>query len=474
MADALRPEICVIGGGPAGIAAARAAAAEGVSVVLVEKKALGGLNLAGGAIPLAALMAAASLHEALRRGPSLGISGAPLQINLAKVRDHVAGAVATVAAGISREHLIAEGISVINGRARFIDALTIAAGEATVRPRWVILAVGARPATPSLPGLDNVEHLAAPDAFELNRKIAHLIVVGASPEGLALAQAYQRLGIDATIVDEGPLLADEDAEAIDLLKTRLVREGVRLRTGVKVERITRRRGGIRVALNDPTEGDVTVDGSHLFLAGGRKAATDGLGLEAAGIGHDDAGIVVDGFRTSNRRVFAIGDAVEGPGSVVRAEQEGRAVVQAILFRRNARPDPAMGPWTTMTDPSYARVGQTEAAARRDSKEVRVWRFPFAETPRAIADKVPEGFLKVVATGNGRVLGAAALGRDASEHIALWSLAIGRGLPLSAMAELVAAYPSRVDAARSLALAAAGPRLTRPWRKRIIALLGKFG
>src|SRR5258708_2661146 len=124
MADILRPQICVVGGGPAGIAAARAAAAEGMAVVLVEKKAKGGLNLSGGAVPLAALMAAASVNDALRRGPALGVSAAPVQVNLAKVRDHVAAAVATIAAGVSRDHLIAEGINVIIGRARFLDSAT--------------------------------------------------------------------------------------------------------------------------------------------------------------------------------------------------------------------------------------------------------------------------------------------------------------------------------------------------------------
>jgi pyruvate/2-oxoglutarate dehydrogenase complex dihydrolipoamide dehydrogenase (E3) component len=474
MADALTPDLCVIGGGPGGIAAARTAVAEGASVVLIEKKTLGGANLAEGAIPLAALMAAAGLSEAFRRGPAMGVSGAPLQINLAKTRDHISATRAAVAAAISAEHLTAEGTKVISARARFVNPATVAAGDATIRARRFVLATGARPAVPDLPGLSNVEHLAVSDALDFARKPSHVVVVGATADGLALAQGHQRLGIDATVIDPGPPLPEEDAELVAILAASLAREGVRVRTGVKVERITRRRGGVRVALNDPGEGDIVVDGSHLLLAAGRRPAVDGLGLDAAGITHDDAGIVVTGFRTSNRRVYAIGDAIAGPASVVRAEAEGRAVVRSLLLRLPVRLDPGLLPRATQTDPAIASIGLGEGAARRRNGKVRVWRYPFAEAERAVADRLPEGMLKVTATEAGRILGATVIGRDAAEHIALWSLAMRAGLPLARLADRLGAYPSRADVARALAEAAERPRLTAGPRKRIIRLLGKFG
>jgi pyruvate/2-oxoglutarate dehydrogenase complex dihydrolipoamide dehydrogenase (E3) component len=291
-----------------------------------------------------------------------------------------------------------------------------------------------------------------------------------------VAQAHQRLGIDATVIDEAPLLPEEDGELVELLRARLTREGVRIRTGVKLERITRRRGGVRVALREPDDSSeaIAIDGSHLFLATARRPAIDGLGLDAGGIAHDQHGIATNRFRTSNRRVYAVGDAITGLGTVVRAEREGRQVVRAILFRRTLPANAPDAPWSTLTDPGYTRVGATETMAKRQHRDVRVWRYPFAETARAVAEKAPEGLLKVVATTGGRILGAAALGRDAAEHVALWSLAISRGLSLAAMTEFAAAYPSRAEAARSLALMATAPGLTSPWRKRIITLLGKFG
>jgi pyruvate/2-oxoglutarate dehydrogenase complex dihydrolipoamide dehydrogenase (E3) component len=472
MADALTPDICVIGGGPSGIAAARAAAAEGVSVVLVEKRALGGANLAEGAVPLAALMAAAGLSDALRRGPAMGVSGAPLQVNLAKTREHIVGARAALAAGISAGHLAAEGIKVIAARARFLNQSAVAAGEAVIRARRFILAVGSRAAAPDLPGIANVDHLAAAEAFDFARKPSHLIVLGATAHGLALAQAHQRLGIDTTVIDEGPVLPDEDAELAGILRNLLAREGLRVRAGVKVDKITRRRGGLRVALRDPAEGDIVVDGSHLLLAAGRRPAIDGLGLDTAGIAHDDTAIAVRGFRTANRRVYAIGDAIAGPASVARAEAEARAVVRSILLRLPVRHDP-LSVRATQTDPALASVGLGEAGAGKTGR-VRIWRYPFAEGDRAVAERVPEGVLKVIASEGGRILGAAALGRDAAEHIALWSLAIGAGLSLPALADLRAAYPTRADVARALAASAQAQRLTGGSRKRIIRFLGKFG
>jgi pyruvate/2-oxoglutarate dehydrogenase complex dihydrolipoamide dehydrogenase (E3) component len=248
---------------------------------------------------------------------------------------------------------------------------------------------------------------------------------------------------------------------------------LRLRCGVKVERITRRRGGVRIALRDPEEGEISVDGSHLLVVAGRRPAVDGVGLETAGIKYDDTGILVRGLRTSNRRVYAIGDAIAGPASVVRAEREARAVVRSILLRLPLRVDHSPTAWTTQTDPALAGVGLDEAEARKRGPRVRVWRMPFAESKRAIADGVPDGVIKVIASPSGRILGAAALGRDAAEHIALWSLAIQERIPLSALARLEAAYPSRADVARALAMEAAAG-LTGRLRKRIIRLLGKFG
>ncbi|HEY5080780.1 MAG TPA: NAD(P)/FAD-dependent oxidoreductase [Bauldia sp.] len=485
MAEELSPDICVIGGGPGGIAAALAVAADGVSVVLIEKGRLGGANLTSGTVPSKALLAAAELHEALRAGPSLGVTGAPLQVNFGKLRDHILAATEAIARNVSPERLTAAGVRVVAGEARFANPDMVVVGETLIRARRFIVAVGSQPEVPSYPGFETIETMTFAEAFELARKPAHLLVLGAGRHTLELAQAYLRLGIDTTVIDEGAALPDDDPELAAIVLDRLRAEGVRVRTGVKIQAIARRRGGIRVTIADPendatVDAGVPVDGSHLLVATGRMPAVEGLGLAAAGIEGNASGIVVDGnLRTTNRRVYAVGDAVAGPALATRAEIQARAVVRTILYRLPARDTASAVPIVAFTDPALASVGLGEAEARRRHPDARILRFPFIENDRAHIERQPAGMIKVMATGGGRILGAAIVGRDAGELIALWSLAVAGGLSLAAMRAFVPPYPTRSAISARVAspdesslLGASG--LTPLWRKRIIDLLWKLG
>jgi pyruvate/2-oxoglutarate dehydrogenase complex dihydrolipoamide dehydrogenase (E3) component len=482
MAEALTPDICVVGGGPGGIAAALAAAAEGVPVVLVERAGMGGSDLASGTIPSKALVAAAGIYEALRLGPVFGVTAAPLQVNLGKVREHIEAVTGEVSAGVSAGRLTALGVTVIAGEARFRDRRTLSAGERLVRPRRVILAVGSQPSIPAVPGLDTVEYMTPADGgFDLSRKPAHLIILGADRHALELAQAHNRLGIDTTVVAEGPALADDDPELAALVVDRLRAEGIRVRLNVRITSVARRKGGIRFLVTGTDErdanaagGEIAVDGSHLLVVAGRRPNVDDLGLAAAGIQYDGSGIAVDRqLRTTNRRVYAIGDAVAGPASAGRAEYQAGRAVNSILYRWPFPDDPGAVPAVAFTDPGLASVGLSEGEARRRHGDVRTLRFPFVENDRALIERLPAGAIKVVADRRGRILGAAIVGRDAAELIVPWSLAVANRLPLSAMAALVTPHPTRSGIARRVAaLPEAG--LTPGWRRRIIELLRKFG
>jgi pyruvate/2-oxoglutarate dehydrogenase complex dihydrolipoamide dehydrogenase (E3) component len=485
MAEEISPDICVIGGGPGGIAAAVTAAAEGVSVVLVEKSRLGGANLAFGGVPSKALLAAADLHEGLRLGPMLGVTGAPLQVNLGKVREHIVAATEAIARNVAPERLNVSGVRVIMGEARFANPAMVVVGETSIRARRFVLAVGSQAVIPAFHGLDTVETMTFADAFELARRPAHLLILGAGRYALELAQAYSRLGIDTTVIDEAAALPDEDPELAAILVDRLRAEGIRVRTGVTIRSMARRRGGIRITLIDPqdaasTGAEVAVDGSHLLVAAGRVPAVEGLGLAAADIASNASGIVVDGnLRTTNRRVYAVGDAVAGPALATRAEVQARAVVRTILYRLPGRADASAVPVVAFTDPALAAVGLGEAEARRRHPDARVLRFPFIENDRAHIERRPAGMIKVVATGGGRILGAAIVGRDAGELIALWSLAVANGLSLAAMRAFVPPYPTRSAISARVASPgdgslAAVPGLTASWRKRIIEVLRKLG
>ena len=369
MAEVQTPDICVIGGGPGGMAVAMAAAAYSVPVVLVEKGTMGGANLAYGGVPAAALVAAAGQYEALRRAPAMGVTGAPLQVNFAKVAEHIRSVANAVAPAMSAERLAALGVRVVHANAHFADRRTLVAGNVVVRARRFVVATGAVPVDPPLPGLEGIDHMTVADAFDLTRKPGHLIVLGATSRGLTLAQAYARLGVDTTVVDEKPALADDDPELAAIVIDRLTAEGIRIRDRAKIDGVSRRRGGIRVGL---AGGDEAIDGTHLLVANGRAPNIVGLGLDVAAVAHDQNGIVVDRhLRTTNRRVYAIGDVIAGPALANRADYQADRVVRNILFRFPHRDHPSAVPVVTFTDPALATVGFSESDAAP-----AIWQTPY--------------------------------------------------------------------------------------------------
>ncbi len=475
MSEQLTPDICVIGGGPGGIAAARAAVAEGVSVVLVEKGATGGSDLAGGSVPAQALRTAAATYRALGDGPAMGVSAAPLQVALPRLRDHIVAVSEAVARNVSPERLAVLGIKVVHGLGHFLDHRTLAVGETVIRARRFILAIGARPMKPAIAGIENVDTMTFAEAFELRGKPQHLIVLGAGPHALGVAQSYNRLGIDATVLSDGAALPGVDPELAAIVVRQLEVEGVRFRTGAAISSAQRRRGGVRFVVVDPESGEeFAVDGTHVLVAGDCGPAIEGVGLDAAGIEAGPGGISVNRVGlTSNRRVYAIGDAVAGASSVARAEQEAVTAVRHALFRV-ARGASGAAPIAIYTDPALASVGLGEDEARARHKRIGVFRFPFAENERAAAERDAAGIVKVVTDSSGGVLGAAIVGRGAEELIALWSLAVQRRENLAAMAALPLSHPTRGAVARRVAQAALAAGLTSPWRQRIIAAVRKLG
>jgi pyruvate/2-oxoglutarate dehydrogenase complex dihydrolipoamide dehydrogenase (E3) component len=472
MAETLTPDIGVIGAGSAGLSVAAAAAAFGVSTVLIEKHKMGGDCLNTGCVPSKALLAAAKRAALMRNSDAFGVTAQLASVDFAKVHAHVHRVIAAIAPADSAERFAGLGVRVIKGHATFKDRRTVAVGDIQIRARRFVIATGSVPAAPPIPGLDQGPYFTNETIFSLTDLPKHLIVIGAGPIGLELAQAFRRFGSDVTVLEAAQPLAKDDPECAAIVVTALERDGVVIRGGVNVAAVACAVGNVKVTL----EGGETIDGTHLLVAAGRKATTDGLGLEAAGIRHDRAGIVVNKkLKTSNRRVYAIGDAAAGQLQLTHAANyHAGLVIRNALFRLPVRVNNDVIPWVTYTDPELAQTGLSEAEARKRGYKVRLLRWPYHDNDRAQAEREIHGHIKVVTTANGKILGATIVGAQAGELITMWTLAIAQRLNIRAVTGVVVPYPTLSELGKRAAIDYFTPSLTSPWVRRIIAWLRLFG
>lgn len=468
MMERIEADLCVIGAGSGGLVLAAGAVQMGARVVLIEGHKMGGDCLNTGCVPSKALLAAAKAAEALRRPGLPGVAAVEPVVDFAGVMGHVHATIARIAPHDSQERFEGLGVRVIRAWARFVSEREVEAGEARVTARRFAVATGSQPAVPDLPGLAEVPFLTNETLFDLTERPRHLIILGAGPIAAEMAQAFRRLGTEVTLIARRRLLPREDAAAAEVLARQLRAEGVDLREGQAVEAVL---PGPVLRLADGT----LVAGSHLLLATGRVPALERLGLQAAGIAWDGQGIRVDArMRTTNRRVFALGDvAGQGQYTHLAAHQAGVVLRQAVLGLP-ARADRAAIPRVTYTEPEVAQLGLTEAEARaRHGAALTVLQADFDHNDRAIAEGREEGFVKVLAAA-GRPVGVTVVGEGAGDLIAPWGLALGRRMKLSAVAGTVLPYPTRSEAAKRAAGAYFAPKLfANPWLKRLVRAVQKW-
>ncbi len=475
MPELLRPDICVIGAGSGGLSVAAAAAAFGVPVVLVEKARMGGDCLNTGCVPSKSLIAAGKRAHAIAAARPFGVTAPGAEVAFGDVHRHVHDVIAAVAPNDSKERFGGLGVRVIEGTARFKDARTVAVGdEIEIKARRFVIATGSSPSVPPIPGLAETPHLTNETVFNLTARPEHLVVIGAGPIGLELAQAFRRLGAEVTVLEAAQPLAREDPECAGIVLDALAREGVVVRAGAAVVRVEAADARVKVVVRAGA-GEQVLDGSHLLVATGRRVNTAGLGLEDAGIEYDGGGIRVDqGLRTANKRVYAIGDAAGGAQFTHAANYHAGLVIRNALFRLRVKVDDDLIPRVTFTDPELAHVGLTEAEARRRGVALRVLRWPYHENDRAQAERETVGHIKVVTDRRGRILGATIVGAAAGELITTWTLAISQGLNIRAFTGIVVPYPTLAEVGKRAAITYFTPSLTSPWVRRIIALLRRFG
>ena len=356
MARAITTDLCVIGAGSAGLAVAAGAVQMGAEVVLIEKGRMGGDCLNYGCVPSKSLIAAGKAAQTVRTAARFGVNGHEPAIDFQAVHDHVKGVIAAIAPHDLEERFAGLGVKVVRAPARFVGPREVAAGEARITARRFVVATGSSPALPPVPGLAEAPHLTNETVFDLTERPEHLIVLGGGPIGCELAQAQRRLGARVTLLELFTILPKDDPAAVEVVRRQLVAEGIDLREQVAVTGVEREGNGVAITLEQAGVQE-RLTGSHLLVAAGRRANVEGLGLAAAGVEHSPKGIKVDArLRTTNRRIYAIGDVAGGLQFTHVAGYHAGIVIRNALFRLPAKVDTSAVPWVTYTEPELAQVG----------------------------------------------------------------------------------------------------------------------
>lgn len=472
--EQIKTDVCVIGAGSGGLSVAAGASQLGARVVLLERGEMGGDCLNYGCVPSKALIAAGRVAEAFRGSGQFGIIPVVPEIAYEKVHDHVHAVVAAIKPNDSVERFEGLGVNVIKAAGKFVGPRQVAAGEVRISAKYFVVATGSCAVIPPIQGLADVPYLTNETIFNLRECPKHLIVVGGGPIGCELAQAYRRLGAKVTVVEMFRILSNDDPEAAEVVRRQFRREGVELCEGMRVSKVQSAEIGVAIEVAGET-GQAMIMGSHILIAVGRKPNVDGLDLDVAGIAHSQEGINVDTrLRTTNKRVFAIGDVV-GPFQFTHvAGYHAGIVIRNALFKLPAKADYRAVPRVTYTEPELANVGLTEAEAkRRLGKNIRILRWPFAENDRAQTERRLEGFVKVIVDRKGKIYGACVIGPHAGELILPWVLAVDKRLKIGAMASIVAPYPTLGEVSKRAAGSFYTASLFGERTKKLVRFLLRF-
>jgi pyruvate/2-oxoglutarate dehydrogenase complex dihydrolipoamide dehydrogenase (E3) component len=463
-------QLVVIGAGPAGLAAAQAAADLGARVALVERHLLGGTCINTGCVPSKTLIRTARLYADMRDASRYGACRPEsIQVDFAAVMDRVRRIRSHLSGGDSVRKLAADGVDVFFGSVHFKAADTLDVNGETLRFGRAIIATGARPHVAPIPGLREAGCLTSANVFNLTELPRRLLVIGGGPLGCELAQAFSRLGAQVTIVQDMPLFLDhEERDAAQILSDALARDGIQVRLNTRVTAV-RVEGSVKLVdlLSDDYRNTISVDA--ILTGVGRSPNVEGLQLDAAGIElAASGGIGVDDFLcTANPRVYAAGDVCLEHQYTDTATASARIAVRNALFGGRERLSKLVIPWCTYTDPEIAHVGLYVREANRQGIPVKTFTVPMHEIDRAVTDSEQHGFVKIhVREGSDTILGATIVARHAGDMISEITLAMVANIGLRKLAQVIHAYPTQAEAIRHAADAWNRTRLTPRIRARL--------
>ena len=466
-------DMLVIGGGAAGLTAAGMSAVLGAKTALIEANMLGGDCTWHGCVPSKSLLKAAKVAHELRTAARYGLKPSEQEHDLATVMARVRAIRQHVYDDADAPpHFEKLGVEVIKGRARFVSPHTIdLSSGGSVRhltSRYIVVATGTSPRRLEIPCDQEIKLLTNETLFDLERLPKHILVLGAGPIGMEMAQAFRRLGSEVTVVTTSHrILVRDDAELTTLLLEHLRGEGIRFILGTEIVKFEQ-------GVAHTGEGR-QLDVDAVLVAVGRIPNTASLNLSAAGVQSNEKGIIVDSrCRSSVRHIYAAGDVAGRYLFTHMAEHMAKVAVTNAILHFPSRMDEHHVPWTTFTDPELAHVGRNEDELRRAGVKHSVYRFPFTQLDRAITDSETTGMIKVLADRWGRILGVSILGANAGELIGEYALAMKNGIRLNKVSATIHPYPTyglgNRRAADLFMTAKFTPRMAR-WLRRLLGLRG---
>lgn len=455
-------DVGVIGAGAAGLTVTSGAARMGVKTCLIEmREKLGGDCLHYGCVPSKTLIRSARVYHLMKKGSAYGLPDmAPDKVEYRKVRARIESVIETIQPHDSVERFCGLGAMVKFGRAEFIDEHSVRLEGRTISAEKWVIAAGARPSAPPIPGLDTVDFLTNETIFFIDELPDSLLVLGGGPIAIEMAQSFQRLGSRVTIIQRsGEILSKEDRDMAKIVRRGLEAEGATVVTGVSTKSV-RLKDGLKEVVVETKDGrELTYSGTHLLVALGRQANVDTMRLENAGVEFTPKGIGVDNrLRTNQHHIYACGDITGMHQFTHAAGYEAGVVLTNAVFRVPRSTNYTWLPRATYTDPELAAMGMTEAECRKANIEYDVWIEEFSDNDRAIAEGETAGRLKLIVDKKEKPLGIQICGPSAGELLGEWTAILGGGVKLSTLAGIVHPYPTLSEINKRVAGSIIAPKI----------------
>ena len=474
MNNLIHCHLAIIGAGSGGLSLAAGASQLGLKVVLVEKGLMGGDCLNYGCIPSKSLLAAAKANWQAHHSESLGISSPKKPANFTKIMQHLKEVIETIAVNDSVKRFESLGVLVIKASGQFINPTTLAAGTQEIKAKYFVIATGSSPATPPITGIEQIPFYTNETIFNCTDLPPQLIIIGGGPIGCELAQAFAMLGSKVTLVEGLTILGNDDPEAVAIVRQSLIETGVTLNERVTINKISSNDKGTITIHGEQNGTLLNMEGSHLLIAAGRQPNINELNCKQAGIEFNSKGIIVDQrLRTSNKKIFAIGDVAGKLQFTHVANDHAGVVLRNIAFKLPAKVKETAIPWVTYTEPELAHVGRSESACKTIGIVYTVLKLDYASNDRAQTDLETTGFIKVIITPKGTILGVTIVGHQAGELLLPWVMAIREGKTLRSFTDAIVPYPTLSELSKRVASQFYTPKLFSSKVKKLVQFLSYF-